>query len=563
MAACGDVLSENPDGSDPDTSGKGDIYGSDNRLELYDPAVIANHRRAAQSTAVIIGQGGFDDLNDSTATVSGLNLAARMRATLGGPLCSTERFLDQPAPGFCSAFLIAPDLVATAGHCVNQATAVHQGSYVFGFGYDSAGDSGVRTVPRQDVYQGKVVVGHVYNQGEQSAADTAAREYWDDWAVVQLDRPVVGRPVLPIRDSAVVTGEVATAIGHPSGLPTKVTSGTVVDGTKSRYFNTDLDIYQGNSGSLVADQSGNAVGIVIRGSGGNSFKRTADGCFASKRCEEVDLTGACIGNHVMRAHVLEPFVEPGVSMTISQGVAEGAPTIPDGASSGLTLSRHVDASGYVAYVTLNVNLSHPAPQELEFYLEHDGKTVAVAKRPQKWKGGEIRFSRTTTGFNNELAAGTWTLKVVDTAANGGTYQRVEWWQLVVGTRSTPGAPATPDEPLVDMGPFVGTPCEADAHCAFDTASGPGFCHRFEASGAEHGFCSIPCEGFCPDKSGVAPTFCVASDTAGMGICTQQSSSLNQFCAEIPGTEVQDLERFIGNSTAAAAVKTVCAPPAGN
>ncbi|MEZ4458166.1 MAG: serine protease [bacterium] len=550
LVACGDAGSSDvSDTQDPDTSGKGDIYGTDDRSELFDRDVLAAHKRVAAATAIAVSPAGIRDINSSQVTLNNISFATRQRATLGGPLCSSERFLSQPAPGFCSAFLIAPDLVATAGHCVNRDVPVHEANYVFGFGYETIGST-VTTLPRNNVYQGKTVVGHIFDQGELNLQDTLNGEMWEDWAVVQLDRPVTGRTPVSLREAAVVSGELATAIGHPSGLPTKVTPGTVVDASKSKFYNTDLDIYQGNSGSLVADQNGEAIGIVIRGSGGDSFTQTADGCYASKRCESVGSTAACIGNHVMRAYPLHTFADPTIRRVISQGALSPTVAIPDGTSTGMVASRTVTDSGAIEYVTLNVNLFHAAPQELEFYLEHNGKTVAVSKRPRVWKGGNIRFSRTTYDFAGLDAQGEWRLRVVDPTAGATTSQYVEWWQLVLGVGNGRVQPVQPVEPEPTPA-FVGTPCASNADCGFSVGGVTGVCYN-------QTFCTLPCQGYCPDSAGFAPTFCVASD-AGAGICASRMTADNNYCAAIPNTRGKDAARYIGSSSAPAVTKSVCLP----
>ncbi len=102
-------------------------------------------------------------------------------------------------------------------------------------------------------------------------------------------------------------------------------------------------------------------------------------------------------------------------------------------------------------------------------------------------------------------------------------------------------------------PFVGDGCEADADCDFSNAGRDGFCLG--------GFCSIPCAGFCPDKAGKAPTFCIADpdpEIAG-GVCVSKAVSLNGDCADVPGSIDDDRDRFVGASNAAPANARVCAP----
>ena len=44
-------------------------------------------------------------------------------------LCADERFVHQPVPGWCSGTLIGPDLVLTAGHCVEEFGNVRVDNY--------------------------------------------------------------------------------------------------------------------------------------------------------------------------------------------------------------------------------------------------------------------------------------------------------------------------------------------------------------------------------------------------------------------------------------------------
>lgn len=103
--------------------------------------------------------------------------------------------------------------------------------------------------------------------------------------------------------------------------------------------------------------------------------------------------------------------------------------------------------------------------------------------------------------------------------------------------------------------WIGSACKADKDCAFDKT---GYC--LKAAGAESGVCSIPCEGYCPDKDGFAGTFCatVGGDTPA-GTCAQKSETENDACAKLAGTKVTTAERFVGASTAKPATADVCLP----
>ena len=103
--------------------------------------------------------------------------------------------------------------------------------------------------------------------------------------------------------------------------------------------------------------------------------------------------------------------------------------------------------------------------------------------------------------------------------------------------------------------WIGSACAADKDCSFDKT---GYC--LKGAGAAAGICSIPCEGYCPDKDGFAGTFCatVGGDTPS-GTCAQKSETENGACAKLAGTKATAADRFVGASTAKPATADVCLP----
>ena len=74
-----------------------------------------------------------------------------------------------------------------------------------------------------------------------------------------------------------------------------------------------------------------------------------------------------------------------------------------------------------------------------------------------------------------------------------------------------------------------------------------------------GFCTLACEGVCPDSYGKAPTFCTSLDGGQSGNCVSKQSSLNGECSKIPGTSAQTADRFIGSSSASPSSTMACLP----
>ena len=109
------------------------------------------------------------------------------------------------------------------------------------------------------------------------------------------------------------------------------------------------------------------------------------------------------------------------------------------------------------------------------------------------------------------------------------------------------------EPSKD--PWIGSSCAADKDCNFTTSGKKATC-TLGSQGA--GVCTVPCEGFCPDKAGTPVTFCAAFPD-GAGRCVSRAEAMNQLCAAVPGTTPTLAERKVGTSGAQAAKTTVCLP----
>jgi hypothetical protein len=164
-----------------------------------------------------------------------------------------------------------------------------------------------------------------------------------DYAIVRLDRPVLGRKPFSMRTTGSVTvGEEMVVVGYPSGLPLKVADGAIVRNTDHpSYFVFNGDTFQGNSGSpVIHAKTGEIEGILVRGDRDYLFDSTK-GCFRVNKCEENDCRGEDVTritevikkyqqvlNHLpghVGAHETNP-VTPVVPVVSS--VTPAAPSIP-------------------------------------------------------------------------------------------------------------------------------------------------------------------------------------------------------------------------------------------
>ena len=251
------------------------IYGVDDRKDYWE---FPNEslKSLARSVVGLFNLNDVIDNNDGTCTLKTVPFKERRL------LCATEKFREQPTGPFGSGFLVAPDIIATAGHCVNEADVTQR---LFAFGFRMENNGAVVTIPSSDVYRGHAVVARTEDSGG------------PDWALVRLDRKVTDRPVLPIRRSGrIEDGTSVFVMGHPARLPIKFADGSIVrDNTPSSYFIANLDAYGGNSGSPVFGTDNVVEGVLVRGDADFTLAEGA-ACWVSKVCP----TTGCQGEHCTR-----------------------------------------------------------------------------------------------------------------------------------------------------------------------------------------------------------------------------------------------------------------------
>ena len=155
-------------------------------------------------------------------------------------------FGDEPSLGYGTAFLVGKQLILTPAHCICDSfsgvvSRVKLAGFrvIFGFQMQPSGDIKTKFDSR-DVYRIDAVWQYRYTRNA-------------DWAVVKLDREVEGRDPLSLATSQMVSLNTALyMLGHPSGLPLKLTmSGHVQNTSSPHFFEADLDAFAGNSGSPV------------------------------------------------------------------------------------------------------------------------------------------------------------------------------------------------------------------------------------------------------------------------------------------------------------------------
>lgn len=228
------------------------IYGEDNRVETVE-SKSALFKTLAASTAVQISHQHLQVMSGKVKfDAQTLNDFISMK--YGPQMCDGERFKEQVAYGNCSGFLVAPDILVTAGHCY-KSNECDTYDWVFNYKAAKAGDNHV-TVSEQDIYHCKEVI--AFNNPRSNGEK--------DYAVIRLSRPVKGVTPLKVAKKTPGVGTSIVLIGHPSGLPQKIADGATVKKMISTGFKANVDAFGGNSGSAVFNtQTGEVVGILVNG----------------------------------------------------------------------------------------------------------------------------------------------------------------------------------------------------------------------------------------------------------------------------------------------------------
>lgn len=246
------------------------IYGTDDRYEVDDYPSNSFKEMAKSVAGMVKSRHLSDDIGDPTL----MNFVKRT-AEDKFELCEEEPFAKQYTLPICSGFLIAPDTLVTAGHCIEDQSDCDNFKWVFEY------KKGATKIKKENVFSCKKIHERVLSE---------SRFKLKDYAVIQLDRPATGRTPLKFRrNKKARVGTKLVVIGHPSGLPMKITdNGKIQRLNKTEikrpisslfkrryYFNANLDTYSGNSGSPVFNRKTKLVeGILVQG--GDDYVRNID-----------------------------------------------------------------------------------------------------------------------------------------------------------------------------------------------------------------------------------------------------------------------------------------------
>ncbi len=280
------------------------VYGDDDRINVSEAS--DRLQSLSRATAAQMSPDSWDEdfkLDDQT-------LGKRLS------LCEGERFADEVSVARCSGFLVGPQTIVTAGHCVSTESQCTDFRWVFDYK-----DNPTSVDPKQ-IYKCESIV-------KQALSSTTSIDY----AVIKLDRPVEDRKFFRVRSSGTAeVGDSLIVIGHPSGLSTKIAGNAQVrKNSDENFFVTNLDVFGGNSGSAVLSGDGSIVeGILVRGEQDYITTTGEDGarCRKVNECTE---TG-CRGEDVTKMSVVEGIKLMGEFSAIEDGlyITRNFPVVEEG-----------------------------------------------------------------------------------------------------------------------------------------------------------------------------------------------------------------------------------------
>lgn len=109
------------------------IYGEDHRRLMSELDANADAKAISYSSSILAQIPNWR-LKSNAESIS----VETRDLKFGLNICDGEKFLDQPLVSSCTAFLVAPDVIVTAGHCIKDKYECKKQTWVIDF--DSSAD---------------------------------------------------------------------------------------------------------------------------------------------------------------------------------------------------------------------------------------------------------------------------------------------------------------------------------------------------------------------------------------------------------------------------------------
>lgn len=209
-------------------------------------------------------------------------------------ICQSEPLAKAPPlPTACSGFLIAPDILVTAGHCMVNFGEVRDSknpqceafSFVFGYRYEDSTQKKLAPIKGEQIVNCKKVIYAAHTT--EIDKKTGRPIFGKDIAYVQLDRKMPFKPFSVVKKSITqkeFTPAAVTMNGHPFGMPMIESKGTVLEHNGS-YLRAAISSFTGDSGAMVKNKSDEVIGLLVRGYPDEFVEEKSHQCSLHNRCD--------------------------------------------------------------------------------------------------------------------------------------------------------------------------------------------------------------------------------------------------------------------------------------
>jgi V8-like Glu-specific endopeptidase len=201
--------------------------------------------------------------------------------------CSNNPFLQQKMFSYCSGTLISKNKILTAGHCIRSLSDCKNIRIAFDY-YEN-----------KDIERIKYASGGMYKCKKiMTWSKPILQKQLIDYAVIELDRDVVGRDPVEYNDKHKIHDKIISA-GHPLGLPMKYLGGYLTESDQklnqqnilAPFIKVHMNSHPGLSGSGVYNDKYELSGILVRGE--SNIEKDGH-CSRIRNCDKDDCTWADI-----------------------------------------------------------------------------------------------------------------------------------------------------------------------------------------------------------------------------------------------------------------------------
>ena len=208
-------------------------------------------------------------------------------------LCQSEPLAKAPPlVTACSGFLIAPDILVTAGHCMVTKGEVRDTrnaqceafSFLFGYHYEDSQNQKLAHINADQLAHCEKVI---YAAHLTIPDKSGKLQFGKDIAYVKLDRKMpfkvfnVGEKQISEKD---FTPSTISMQGYPFGMPLLESKGVSLE-HKGSYIRAAINSYPSNSGSAVKNKDDEVIGLLVRGYPESLIEEKFHQCNVHNRCD--------------------------------------------------------------------------------------------------------------------------------------------------------------------------------------------------------------------------------------------------------------------------------------